>query len=85
MEVTKLFQDDNIFTPAAGDYDSYDIRQNSSGLFPPEYYAYYLHKEDIMKKISAQVRYEECPDAPYEKFAKTGDAGNADTVSVFML
>ncbi|KAG2119493.1 Alpha/Beta hydrolase protein [Suillus discolor] len=65
--------DVNVFTPAAGDYDSYDIRQNSSGLFPPEYYVHYLHKEDVMKKIGAQVKYEECPDAPYEKFVKTGD------------
>ncbi|KAG2146442.1 Alpha/Beta hydrolase protein [Suillus bovinus] len=63
----------NVFTPAVGDYDSYDIRQNSSSLFPPEYYMYYLRKEDIMKKIGAQVKYEECPDAPYEKFVKTGD------------
>ncbi|KAG1898067.1 Alpha/Beta hydrolase protein [Suillus fuscotomentosus] len=64
---------DNVFTPAAGDYDSYDIRQNSSALFPPEYYVHYLRKQDIMKKIGAQVKYEECPDAPYEKFVKTGD------------
>ncbi|KAG1881409.1 Alpha/Beta hydrolase protein [Suillus tomentosus] len=63
----------NVYTPAAGDYDGYDIRQNSSGLFPPEYYVHYLHKEDVMKKIGAQVKYEECSDAPYEKFVKTGD------------
>ncbi|KAG2134306.1 Alpha/Beta hydrolase protein [Suillus cothurnatus] len=64
---------DNVFTPAVGDYDSYDIRQNSSALFPPEYYMYYLRKEDVMKKIGAQVKYEECPNAPYEQFVKTGD------------
>ncbi|KAG2158088.1 Alpha/Beta hydrolase protein [Suillus bovinus] len=64
---------DNVFIPAAGDYDPDDIRQNSSALFPPEYYVYYLRREDVMKKIGAQVKYEECPDAPYDKFVKTGD------------
>ncbi|KAG2036585.1 Alpha/Beta hydrolase protein [Suillus americanus] len=64
---------DNVFTPAVGNYDSYDIRQNSSALFPPEYYVYYLLREDVMKKIGAQVKYEECSDAPYEKIANTGD------------
>jgi hypothetical protein len=73
MDITKLVQIDNVFTPAVGDYDSYDIRQNSSALFPPEYYMYYLRKEDVMKKIGAQVKYEECPNAPYEQFVKTGD------------
>ncbi|KAG1822825.1 Alpha/Beta hydrolase protein [Suillus subaureus] len=64
---------DNVFVPAVGDYDSYDIRQNSSALFPPEYYVHYLRKKDVMKKIGAQVKYKECPDAPYEEFVKTGD------------
>lgn len=73
VDITELFQIDNVFVPAVGDYDSYDIRQNSSALFPPEYYMYYLRKKDVMKKIGAQVKYEECPDAPYEQFVKTGD------------
>ncbi|KAG1848595.1 Alpha/Beta hydrolase protein [Suillus tomentosus] len=64
--------DDNVFTPAAGNYDGYDIRQNSSGLFPPEYYVHYLHKEDVMKKIDAQVKYEECSDVPYENESVIG-------------
>lgn len=58
-----------------GDYDSYDLRQNSSSLFPPEYYIYYLGKEYVMEQIGAQVEYQECPDAPYELFARTGDVG----------
>jgi hypothetical protein len=73
VDVTELFQINNVFNPAVGDYDSYDIRQNSSALFPPEYYVHYLHKKDVVKKIGAQVKYEECPDAPYEQFVKTGD------------
>jgi hypothetical protein len=56
-----------------GDYNSDDIRQNSSALFPSEYYVDYLRKKDVMKKIGAQVEYEECPSAPYEQFYKTGD------------
>ncbi|KAG1872904.1 Alpha/Beta hydrolase protein [Suillus subalutaceus] len=63
----------NVFTPAVGNYDSYDIRQNSSSLFPPEYYVYYLQREDVMKKIGAHVKYEECSDPPYEPFVNTGD------------
>ncbi|KAG1859207.1 Alpha/Beta hydrolase protein [Suillus subluteus] len=63
----------NVFTPAVGNYDSYDIRQNSPALFPPEYYVYYLQREDVMKKIGAHVKYEECSDPPYEQFVNTGD------------
>ncbi|KAG1819078.1 Alpha/Beta hydrolase protein [Suillus subaureus] len=62
-----------VFLPAVGNYDSYDIRQNSSALFPPEYYVDYLGRGDVMKKIGAQVKYEQCTSAPYEEFAKTGD------------
>ncbi|KAG2040689.1 Alpha/Beta hydrolase protein [Suillus americanus] len=70
---TDSYCSDNVFTPAAVNYDSFDIRQNSSALFPPEYYVHYLGREDIMKKIGAHVKYEECSDPPYEKFVKTGD------------
>ncbi|KAH7910406.1 Alpha/Beta hydrolase protein [Hygrophoropsis aurantiaca] len=64
---------DYAFVPAVGDRDSYDLRQNSSALFPPEYYVHYLRKKHVMKKIGAMVRYDECPDAPYKLFVKTGD------------
>ncbi|KAG2123140.1 Alpha/Beta hydrolase protein [Suillus cothurnatus] len=63
----------NVGGPAIGNYDSYDLRQNSSALFPPEYYVDYLLRKDVMEKIGAYVKYEECPDPPYEKFIKTGD------------
>ncbi|KAG0696239.1 Alpha/Beta hydrolase protein [Suillus ampliporus] len=63
----------NVFYPAEGYYDTYDLRQNSSALFPPDYHIDYLHKKDVMKKIGAQIKYQECPDAPYELFVKTGD------------
>ncbi|KAF8558650.1 alpha/beta-hydrolase [Imleria badia] len=63
----------NVFTPAVGNRDSYDLRQNSSALFPPEYYLNYLSNPEVMGKIGAESTYQECPDAPYELFVKTGD------------
>ena len=66
-------QTNNVFIPAVGDRDSYDLRQNSSALFPPEYYLNYLNIPEVMIEIGAETTYEECPDAPYELFVKTGD------------
>ena len=63
----------NVFVPAIGDRDPDDLRQNSSALFPSESYVDFLHQAHIQKKIGAEVRYHECPDAPYDLFTKTGD------------
>ena len=63
----------NIQAPAFGDRDPYDLRQNSSALFPPEYYVNYLTNPDVMSEIGAETTYQECPDAPYELFVPTGD------------
>ena len=62
-----------MFLPAVGDRDANDLRQNSSALFPPEYYVDFLHQADIQKKIGAETLYLECPDAPYNLFVNTGD------------
>ncbi|KAF8843465.1 alpha/beta-hydrolase, partial [Paxillus ammoniavirescens] len=62
-----------VSTPAIGGRDDNDLRQNSSALFPPEYYVDYLRKKHVMKKIGAQTKYEQCPDAPYTPFWNTGD------------
>ncbi|KAG1740432.1 Alpha/Beta hydrolase protein [Suillus paluster] len=67
--------DEYVYFPAAHGYDDYDVRQNSSNLFPPQYEVDYLHKKDVMKKIGAQVTYERCPDPPYDQFVYTGDLG----------
>ncbi|KAI0073558.1 alpha/beta-hydrolase [Panus rudis PR-1116 ss-1] len=66
---------DNVFVPAVGDRDDEDLRQNASSpnIFPPEFYVQYLHRPDIMKRIGAEARYSECPDAPFIPFTKTGD------------
>ena len=63
----------NVFVPAVGDRDSDDLRQNSSALFPPEFYVDYLHTAAIQKKIGAETKYQECPDAPFNLFVTTGD------------
>ena len=62
-----------MFNPAVGDRDLNDLRQNSSALFPSESYVDFLQQADIQKKIGAEVQYQECPDPPYDLFAKTGD------------
>ncbi|KAG6826185.1 hypothetical protein H0H92_000810 [Tricholoma furcatifolium] len=64
---------DNVFVPAVGNLDSDDLRQNSSALFPPEYYVNYLSLPSVVSAIGAETTYEECPDPPYELFTKTGD------------
>jgi len=56
-----------------GNYDPYDLQQNSSALFPPEYYVDYLHTPAVMKQIGAESNYGECPDAPYYRVINTGD------------
>jgi hypothetical protein len=66
-------QGDHVYVPAVGDRDPNDLRQNSSALFPPEYYVNYLSIPEVVSKIGAETTYEECPDAPYELFLKTGD------------
>ncbi|KAG6380261.1 Alpha/Beta hydrolase protein [Boletus reticuloceps] len=63
----------NVYAPAIGNRDPYDLRQNSSALFPPEYYVTYLTNPEVMSMIGAESTYQECPDAPYELFVKTGD------------
>lgn len=57
----------------AGDFDVYDIREPSNDPYPPETYVSYLQSSSVMKAIGAQSTYQECPDAPYNKFASTGD------------
>ncbi|KIO02628.1 hypothetical protein M404DRAFT_147747 [Pisolithus tinctorius Marx 270] len=62
-----------VLTAAIGDYDPYDLRQNSSALFPPEYYVKYLSIESVKKQIGAETTYKECPNRPYFKIINTGD------------
>lgn len=64
---------DNVFVPAVGDRDSDDLRQNSSALFPPEFYVNFLSLASVKAKIGAESNYAECPDAPFELFVPTGD------------
>ncbi|TVY90827.1 Carboxypeptidase S1 [Lachnellula willkommii] len=56
-----------------GDFDVYDIREPSNDPYPPETYVDYLQTASVVKAIGAKSTYSECPDAPYEKFANTGD------------
>ena len=63
----------NVYVPAVGNLDPYDLRQNSSALFPPEYYVKYLHLSKVASAIGAETTYRECPNAPYDLFVKTGD------------
>ncbi|KAF8730365.1 hypothetical protein AX14_005602 [Amanita brunnescens Koide BX004] len=64
---------DTMYTLAVGNYDPYDLRQNSTAAFPPEYYVTYLQTPAIMAQIGANTTYQECPNAPYNKFVPTGD------------
>lgn len=66
-------QINQVFIPAVGNRDSDDLRQNFSALFPPEYYLNYLSIPEVMSNIGAETTYQECPNAPYDLFVKTGD------------
>ena len=57
----------------SADFDVYDIREPSNDPFPPKTYATYLQTAPIQQKIGAKVKYQECPEAPYDKFSTTGD------------
>jgi hypothetical protein len=58
---------------AVGNRDINDLRQNSSALFPPEYYLNLLANATIMAKIGAESTYGECSDPTNILFEKTGD------------
>ncbi|KAJ7677804.1 putative carboxypeptidase S1 [Mycena polygramma] len=69
-----MTQQATLFEDAVGDLDPYDLRQDSSAAFPPEYYVNYLALSSVTKAIGAtSSTYSECPDAPYDKIANTGD------------
>ena len=55
------------------DFDVYDIRQPSNDPYPPGTYVTYLQSSAVMKAIGAKSTYQECPNAPYQKFSQTGD------------
>ncbi|KAF8574796.1 alpha/beta-hydrolase [Ramaria rubella] len=64
---------DETFEKIIGNRDDDDLRQNSSALFPPEFYVNFLGLPEIKTKIGATSTYGECPDPPFELFEKTGD------------
>ena len=57
----------------SGDFDVYDIRAPSNDPSPPQTYTKYLSDPTVVKAIGAKSAYQECPNAPYQKFATTGD------------
>ena len=57
----------------AADFDVYDIRAPSADPNPPSTYVSYLQSPAVAKAIGAKAKYQECPNAPYNKFSQTGD------------
>ncbi|KAF1994320.1 putative carboxypeptidase S1 [Amniculicola lignicola CBS 123094] len=55
------------------DFNVYDVRARSNDPEPPQNYVTYLTNAAVVKAIGAQSTYQECPNAPYNKFAATGD------------
>ncbi|KIK29406.1 hypothetical protein PISMIDRAFT_480498 [Pisolithus microcarpus 441] len=64
---------DYVLTPVIGNYDPYDLRQNSTAFFPPQYYSEYLSIESVKKQIGAETAYTNCSNEAYFKIIKTGD------------
>ena len=73
MVLTCCYQWANIGSLSIGNRDAYDLRQNSTAAFPPEYYVTYLNRADVMDAIGAGTNYYECPNGPYDRFTPTGD------------
>ncbi|KAK7019582.1 Alpha/Beta hydrolase protein [Favolaschia claudopus] len=64
----------SLYLDAVGNRDPYDLRQNSSEAFPPEYYVNYLGLSSVTRAIGAtSSEYSECPYPPQELFARTSD------------
>ncbi|KAF8452620.1 Alpha/Beta hydrolase protein [Boletus edulis BED1] len=63
----------NVYVPAIGHRDPYDLRQNSSWLFPPEYYTTYLTNPEVMSTIGAESAYQECSLDANGLVVNTGD------------
>jgi hypothetical protein len=57
----------------SGNFDVYDIREPSNDPYPPETYVSYLQSSAVVSAIGAKSTYSECPSAPYNKFANSGD------------
>ncbi|KZL80143.1 carboxypeptidase s1 [Colletotrichum incanum] len=57
---------------AAKTFNVYDVRA-ADDKFPPATYAQYLQKPEVLKAIGAKSTYQECPQAPYDRFTSTGD------------
>ncbi|KAJ0268568.1 hypothetical protein COL940_013270 [Colletotrichum noveboracense] len=53
-------------------FNVYDVRAKDD-KFPPNTYMKYLNKPEVMKAIGAKSQYQECPQAPYDKFTASGD------------
>lgn len=69
-------QESNIFEALVGDFDVYDIREPSNDPYPPESYVTYLQSSTVQNAIGAKQKYQECPEAPYDKFSTTGDVSD---------
>ncbi|OCL06842.1 alpha/beta-hydrolase [Glonium stellatum] len=61
----------------AANFNVYDIRQPSNDPNPPETYVQYLQSAAVVKAIGAKSTYQECPDAPYNKFTPSGDGARS--------
>lgn len=55
------------------DFDVYDIRAGSNDPNPPKTYNQYLADSSVVAAIGAKSKYQECADAPGNKFRRTGD------------
>lgn len=55
------------------DFNVYDVRIGANDVDPPETYADYITRKDVMEAIGAHSRYAECDNVVYEGFTSTGD------------
>ncbi|CAH7682676.1 carboxypeptidase S1 [Phakopsora pachyrhizi] len=63
----------NVSELALGVQNPYYFVKNNSDTFPSSSYVQFLAKPSIKHAIGAEVKYEECADAPNDQFAEKGD------------
>lgn len=82
IQLLEVEKNEQTFESIIGDRDDDDLRQTAPGSFPPEYYVAFLNEPQTIKQIGARGTYSECPDAPFNKFEKTGDVSLASLVNM---
>lgn len=73
-----LFKQNHILLPAIGNRSDTDLsRQNTDAPFPPPYYLQYVRSPDVMSRIGARTKFDQCSDPVKAAFTASGEVGRS--------